>query len=354
MKKIYILVVAAVFTTATFAQVSEQGNATVLSSKAISNKHVNDKTPTDTTAWVPNPSKWLPGEFAVGGQVWNYGYSGGGYVYGVNISVNEISHVAQGYLNLNAATFGVEGIIVGFVGKTNVNGASSMTLNLYNMAPNSAMGHTTGSWAQDEIGPTATVVATTQMAITDADTTWFTLNYAAFPSVALVSGTDFAVSMDATAVKANNDTIGLASDTDGEGYRMAYHYVPSQSKWYVTDDLFGGPGALNNNIAIFAVVDDNYVGIEDHEFLNNMQLSAFPSPAINQTTISYNLDKDMDNVKLIVLDMNGKEVYNQAFGSQAKGSYNISLDVNEFASGNYFYSLISNGNRLTKRMVITK
>lgn len=354
MKKIYILAIAVLFSTAIIAQVSEQGNATILGSKAISTKHFNDKTPTDTTAWVPNPSKWLPGEFALGGQVWNYGYTGGGYVYGVNISVNEINHCAQGYLNLNAATFGVEGIIVAFVGKTNVNGPSDMTLNLYNMAPNSAMGKSTGVWAQNEIGPTAAIVATTPMAITDADTTWFTLNYSAFPSVALVSGTDFAVSVNSTAVKANNDTVGIACDADGEGFRMAYHYVPSQSKWYLTDDLFGGPGALNNNIAIFAVIDDNFVGIEDHEFLNNMQLSAFPNPAVNETKISYNLNEDMDNVKLIVLDMTGKEVYNEKFGSQAKGSYSVTLDASEFTSGNYFYSLISNGNRITKRMVITK
>lgn len=352
MKKIYILAVAAVFSTATFAQVSEQGNATVKASKAISTKHTNDKTPTDTTAWVPNPSKWLPGEFAVAGQVFNYGYTGGGYVYGTNISANDINHCAQGYLNLNTATFGVEGILVGFIGKTNVNGASNMTLNLFTMAANTAWGNQSGSFAQDEIGPTSTVLASTTLDISLADTNFFSLSYAPFSSVALVNTTNFAVSVDAAAIKANNDTIGIASDSQGEGVRLAFHHVGVNNRWYVTNDLFGG--ALDNNIAIFAVVDDNFVGIEDHEFLNNMQLSAFPNPAVNETKISYNLSEDMNTVNLVVLDMNGKEVYNQEFGNQAKGTYSISLDVSAYASGNYFYSLISNGNRLTKRMVIAK
>ena len=333
MKKIYILAIAALFSTAIFAQVSEQGNATVLGSKAISIKHSNDKTPTDTAGWVPNPSKWLPGEFALGGQVWNYGYTGGGYVYGTNISTGEINHCAQGYLNLGAVSFGVEGILVAFVGKTQATGTASMTLNLYNMAPNMAWGFSTAAWAKNETGPVPGPVSSATMAITDADTTWFTLNYAQFASVASISG-DFAVSVDATAIKASNDTIGIACDADGEGYRLAFHYRSANSRWYLTDDLFGGPGALNNNIAIFPVIDDNFVGIDAHDFYNNMQLSAFPNPVVNQTTISYNLSENMNKVKLIVYDMTGKKVYSQEFGKQAKGSYSVTLDASEFTSGN--------------------
>ena len=62
----------------------------------------------------------------------------------------------------------------------------------------------------------------------------------------------------------------------------------------------------------------------------------------------------MNNVTLIVYDMTGKEVHNVNYGSQSKGSYNVTIDASNFTSGNYFYSLIANGNRLTKRMVVTK
>jgi len=300
-------------------------------------------------------SGWLPGEFALGGQVWNYGYTGGGYVYGTNISTNEINHCAQGYLNLGAASFGVEGILVAFIGKDYAGtstGTSSMTFNLYTMSANQAYGMSSSAWAKDEVGPNPTVLGSATMLLSAADTTFFTAVYAPLTGGTKgITATDFAVSVDATAIKAASDTVGIACDADGEGFRLAYHYVPAQTAWYVTDDLFGG---LNNNIAIFPVIDDNFLGVNDVEFLNNMQLSAFPNPALTQTTISYNLNEDMKNVKLSVLDMTGKEVYNSAKGNQVKGSYNVTLDVSNFSAGNYFYTLTGNGNRMTKRMVVIK
>lgn len=352
MKKFYTLAVAALFTSAAFAQFSEAGNAVAKESKAFNVKHNNAKTPTDTAGWVPNPTKWLPGEFAVGGQVWNFGYTGGGYVYGVNISTSNLDEVAQGYQNLNTATFGVEGVLAGFIGKDAAGGGNStITFNIYNMAANSGYSYDGTNWNQDVIGPNGSAIGTTTMPFSMADTTFFSLSYAAFPSVVSINGGDFAVSMNVAAVKAANDTVGLACDADGEGFRLAYHHVPAFSGFAVTDDAFGG---LNNNIALFPVIDDNFVGIDDVDFLNGMQLSAYPNPVVDQTTISYNLNENMNNVKLIVYDMTGKEVHNVNYGNQAKGSYNVTIDASDFTSGNYFYSLIANGNRLTKRMVVTK
>ena len=350
MKKIYILAAAAIFSTAAIAQVPQAGKPYVKDSKQISVKHNNSKTPTDTLGWVPNLN-WLPSEFALGGQVWNYGYTGGGYVYGNN--VDSLDHCAQGYKNVGAVSFGVEGVLAGFVGKYHAgSGTTNITFNMYDMQPNSVY-----EW--DGVnpvtltgeGPSGAPLATTTMALNMADTTWFTLNYAAFPSVVSVSGTSFALSMDVTAFRASGDTIGLASDTDGEGYRYAYHYYNSLNNFIVTADAFGG---LNNNLALFPVVDDNFIGIDDKDFLNGMQLSAFPNPVVDQTTISYNLEENMNKVKLIVYDVTGKEIYNVNYGAQAKGSYNVTLDASEFTTGNYFYSLIANGNRLTKRFVVTK
>ena len=111
MKKIYLLLSAVVISSAIFAQSAERGNANITDSKTITKKNGNTKTPTDTTGWVANPSKWIPAEFAVAGTVFNYGYTGGGYVYGVNISANNISHVAQGYMNINSASIGIEGVL---------------------------------------------------------------------------------------------------------------------------------------------------------------------------------------------------------------------------------------------------
>ena len=352
MKKIYILAVAAIFTTASYAQVSEQGKVSPNGSRAISVDHNSNKTPTDTAGWVPS-TKWIPQEFALGGQVWNFGYTGGGYIYGVNISANEINHCAQGYTNVNSASFGVEGVLIGFIGKNAAGGGnSSMSVNLYEMSANQAYGKSTSAWAKDETGPNPTAKATTTLTFAAADTNWFTLTYAPFSAPVGINATDFAVSVNATAVKAANDTVGIASDADGEGFRTTYHYIPAQTAWYVTDDLFGNN--VDNNIAIFPVIDDNFLGVNDVEFFSNMQLSAFPNPAKTETTISYNLNEDMKSVKLVVYDMTGKEVFTSAKGNLTKGSYNVKLDVSNYNAGNYFYSLIGDGNRMTKRMVVIK
>lgn len=354
MKKIYILAVATIFAATSFAQVSEQGNAELTGTKNVSSiKHLNDKTPTDTSGWVANPSKWLPGEFALGGTVTLYGYTGGGSVFGTNISGNDIDVCAQGYLNLGSASFGVEGILVGFYRKDEIAGTGTADFQLWSMAANSAWEDPSQSatYTQTYNGPSAMLGSVT-VGIAAMDTNWFSLTYGAFASTISVNATDFACVVNANGIEAVDDTVGIASDQLLEGFRLTYHYVGVNSRWYVTNDLFGG--TLDNNVAIFAVIDDNFLGVDDYDFYNNMQLSAYPNPAINEANIAYNLNEDMDNVTLVVYDMTGKEVYNQAYGNQVKGSYNVSLDMANYTSGNYFYSLISNGNRLTKRMVVVK
>ena len=62
----------------------------------------------------------------------------------------------------------------------------------------------------------------------------------------------------------------------------------------------------------------------------------------------------LKNTANIYNHMTGKEVINENYGAQAKGTYNVSFDASNLEAGNYFYSLIANGQRLTKRMVVTK
>lgn len=351
MKKIYLLLATTFVAGATFAQLNNH-QATILDVKTITKSVGGDKTPTDTVGWTGS-SNFLP-VFAVGAQVFNYGYNGGGYVYGTNVSTNEINHVAQGYNNLSAASFNVEGVLLGFIGKDYAgtgNGSSVITVNLYNMAANAAYEGTLPNVTQTADGPSGTAIATTTITTADADTAFFSLTYAQFSTPVAVSG-DFAASMDANAVKTASDTVGLASDANGEGQRYAFHYVPGLTAWIVTDDLFGGN--LDNNIAIFPVIDENNVGINDKEFYNDMQLSAFPNPANNQATISFRLNKEMSNVNIKMVDLTGKEVLNVNKGTLAAGLYNETVDATNLEAGIYFYSIIANGTRFTKKLTISK
>jgi hypothetical protein len=50
--------------------------------------------------------------------------------------------------------------------------------------------------------------------------------------------------------------------------------------------------------------------------------------------------------------MTGKVIISDNLGTRAAGDYQIHLDGSKFAPGIYFYSIIVNGERVTKRMVI--
>ena len=350
MKKIYYLIVALVFTSASFAQVTEQQKAQLTQTESLSSKHMFSKAATDTIGWITSTGANFEPVFAVGLSVTSYGYSGGGSVYGNNISANDIDVCGQGYNNKNNASFGVEGILVLFYRKDEVSGNGTADFQLWSAAPNKANGNSTGSFAIDEIGPDVLIESVT-VPISAVDTNFLAFTYGQFPSLGMVAGTDFTAVVNADNIEAANDTVGIQSDALLEGYRQAVHFVGATGEWYITNDLFGN--ALDNNIAIFPVMGTG-VGIEDQDFFNNMQLSAYPNPVVNEANIAYNLNEDMNNVTLVVYDMTGKKVHDVNYGNQVKGSYNVSLDMTDYSSGNYFYSLIGNGNRFTKKMVVVK
>ena len=196
MKKITILLGAVLIASTGFSQLIEQGQAISNGSRTITKSNGNDKTPTDTLGWTNN-SGFLPAEWAASGGAWNYGSQGGGFIYGVNQTTSEWNEAAQGYLNLNTATFGVEGVLMLFAGQTNAGtGNASATIKFYNMAPNSANSHDGTQWNLDSEGPSGTPTATVAVPYSSLDTTFLALNYAQFATVQQVTGGNFAVSFD--------------------------------------------------------------------------------------------------------------------------------------------------------------
>ena len=54
------------------------------------------------------------------------------------------------------------------------------------------------------------------------------------------------------------------------------------------------------------------------------------------------------------MDVTGKVVTSSFEGNKAEGTHSIELNTNSLNAGVYFYSVIVNGNRLTKKMTISK
>jgi len=119
----------------------------------------------------------------------------------------------------------------------------------------------------------------------------------------------------------------------------------------VTADVFGG---LNNNVALFPVIGNANVGIDSDEFLNGIQMSAFPNPATVNTTIEFNLNKAFTSVKIEVIDARGRKVATINKGALAQGDYKEVVDLSNVAAGKYYYSVITNESRLTKKIMVVK
>jgi phosphatidylserine/phosphatidylglycerophosphate/cardiolipin synthase-like enzyme len=80
----------------------------------------------------------------------------------------------------------------------------------------------------------------------------------------------------------------------------------------------------------------------------------YPNPFNPVSKIKYELSKS-SNVKLKVYDLLGREVSELVDLNQQAGSYEITFDASNLASGIYFYTMFADGARIdSKKMVLVK
>lgn len=79
----------------------------------------------------------------------------------------------------------------------------------------------------------------------------------------------------------------------------------------------------------------------------------YPNPFNPTTTIDFSIAKT-GQVKLKLFDVLGKEVVLLIDGEMSGGAHSISFDASPLPSGVYFYTLISESNEATKKMVLLK
>lgn len=359
MKKIYLIAAMLISGATVFAQgtLQTQNKAVVKRvMPAPANNPSQTATPTDTAGWTET-GNFAPVFAGISGEVVAFGYLGGGWVYGNN--ADGLNECAQGFLNVNQATLGVEEVLLLFTGKQGVSGSptSKCVVKVYSMAANKAR-NTDGAGGQavNSPGPNQ-LLASQDYFFDDIDTTFGNWNVITFPSPVFVNQTDFAVSVDFTNLNAAQDTAGLLCDQIGDADGLDYAFHKFQGSWYVTDFAFSQNGTddVDNNIAIFAVIDENFIGVESLEFFNGMKLSQNnPNPMNGNTVIQYELEKYTTEVELEIFDVHGRKAVVINEGEKAAGRHSISIENTKLAAGTYYYSLKANGNRLTKKMVVTK
>ena len=89
------------------------------------------------------------------------------------------------------------------------------------------------------------------------------------------------------------------------------------------------------------------------EFKNT--LTAFPNPTTGETTIRYEVQKEGSSIEIFVSSMLGERVATLAnVPTQGAGVYEVHFDASKLAEGIYIYTLLVNGERISKKLVVSK
>jgi hypothetical protein len=109
-------------------------------------------------------------------------------------------------------------------------------------------------------------------------------------------------------------------------------------------------GADPSAMMVRAIMQPSQVGIDEQVAVTGM--SVYPSPANADATLVYNMANE-GNVELTVTDLSGKVISIENFGSQTAGAYSVNLNTVDFANGVYFYTLNVDGEKATKKFVVS-
>jgi len=163
-----------------------------------------------------------------------------------------------------------------------------------------------------------------------------------------------------------NDNTGYAAG--GDSVAVLYETTDKGESWVKKDEV---PGGYFGSVVISQ--GKIFVNFQDEQALTskilrrdpltgfqNTQLPVsfsvaqnFPNPFNPTTTISYTIPK-YSKVSLKVYDIAGKEVASLVDKDEAAGRYSVVFNASHLSSGIYFYTLVANNQKITKKMMLIK
>lgn len=186
---------------------------------------------------------------------------------------------------------------------------------------------------------------------------------------------DIRLTANGVIVKTKNKDANIYVSASADGHTWSDEIKVNESEGTCTGDFslstFVSPVIIDENTIAVAWIDsrtgndeifyskeelpDVILGVDEHAFTaTDFSLSQnFPNPFNPSTTIQYSLDKE-SFVSLIVYDILGNEIERVVEGYQHAGVYQKSFVPIDIPSGIYLYTLRSNGNEITKKMLLVK
>lgn len=297
---------------------------------------------------------------------------GSGYIFGSSSSDTSITQggqtipltittteLAKGYI-VNGA-YNVIGAMAWFALKEGVNAdPADLQVKMYAMDPESAF-TSAQSQQPDGLGPGSSQASVAlPFADVDTSTTFLARTYAFFDTPVWTTE-DFALSVDISGLYAAEvDTAVLWNEQPGSGgsgeftwyeQSISSNGMPAGGGW-----IAGTALGLEADVAIFAIVSESGVGIEEQGYLNGVKMTTYPNPAMSSDNIriQYGLETAVKNVELNIFDMSGKQVFNAALGAKGSGLFNFDVPAATLSAGSYIYSIQADGARMAKRLEVVR
>lgn len=118
--------------------------------------------------------------------------------------------------------------------------------------------------------------------------------------------------------------------------------------------LLDPQGRIDNagKATIAEAVANGYVAGLSTIYGENLEkiMTVYPNPASSKTTIHLNLESQA-SVVLSLLDVSGKVLSSKNYGS-LNGSWNLDLNTSNYTAGVYFITVLIDGNKITKQLII--
>lgn len=96
------------------------------------------------------------------------------------------------------------------------------------------------------------------------------------------------------------------------------------------------------------------VGIIDHPAALNLRMvSCVPNPAQEQTTITFETDRE-DTYRAVLTEMNGKTLSTLSLGDLPQGRHSFSIDCSHYPQGMYLYTISGTSGSINGRLIIDK
>ena len=99
-------------------------------------------------------------------------------------------------------------------------------------------------------------------------------------------------------------------------------------------------------------INDPADGILDLSVLSFSLSQNYPNPFTNETSINYTLTEKAVSVLVEIYNMMGEKVMEQKQNKTGMGTHSIQLDAINLAQGIYLYSLVVEGKRVTRKMIV--